>query len=191
MVVLKYMLTNKVIFGFTGLPACGKGTAAKYLEEKYKAETFRFSTSMRDLLDRLYLPQSRDNMIKMSECIREKFGEDTFSKVIANDASNAKSNIVVVEGIRRIADIEHLSRLPNCILVEIFANIETRYERLIHRGENSDDATKTFEQFQDDHKRSTEVSIADVVKLATEHIDNNGNLEDLHGQLDELVARYV
>src|SRR3989344_210346 len=79
----------------------------------------------------------------------------------------------------------------NFILIEIFANPKTRYERLIKRGENSDDNNKTYEEFLEDHKRSTEMSIPEVAKNATEKIDNNGSIEDLHQQLDNLVKKYA
>jgi hypothetical protein len=62
---------------------------------------------------------------------------------------------------------------------------------LIQRGENADDATKTYEQFLADHERSTEKSILEVVPLAKERIDNNGDQEDLHKQLDALVEKYT
>jgi len=182
---------KKIIFGFTGLIASGKGTAAKYIEQKYSAANLRFSTMLRDVLSRLYLPQSRDMLVKLSETIRANFGEDSFAKVMAQDAKNNKKDIIVIEGIRRPADITYLSKLPNFVLVEIFADPKIRYERLIKRGENADDNTKTYEQFLEDHKRSTELSILDVLKSATEHIDNNGSTEDLHNQLDKLVKKYA
>ena len=75
-------------------------------------------------------------------------------------------------------------------MVEIFAEPRTRYERLIKRGENADDNSKTYEQFLEDHKRSTEMSIPEVVARATEHVDNNGSLEELYSQLDALVKKY-
>ncbi|MEK7606888.1 MAG: AAA family ATPase [Patescibacteria group bacterium] len=184
------MKSNKIVLGFTGLMVSGKGTAAKYLEEKHGASTFRYSTILRDILDRIYVEQSRDNLVKISEGVRGIFGENTLAKAIAVDAQAASTDLVVVEGIRRLADIEYLKKLPNFILVEIFADPKVRHARLILRGENTDDTTKTYEQFLSDHQRSTEITIPDVVKLATERVDNNGTLEELHAALDALVGRY-
>jgi len=180
---------SKLILGFTGLIASGKGTAAKYLAEKHHAATYRYSTILRDICDRLYLEQSRDNLIKMSECLRATFGEDLLSQVIAKDAGESQSEIVMVEGIRRLSDIKHLSLLPNFMLVEIFAEPRVRYERLIKRRENADDATKTYEQFLADHQRSTELSILEVIPLAKARVDNNGGFEELYRQLDELIKK--
>lgn len=180
---------KKIILGFTGLLSSGKGAAAKYVEDKYAASTYRFSTMLRDLTGRMYLEQSRDNLIKMSEAIRTTFGEDIMAKVIAQDVTRDKNQIIIVEGIRRMADIAYLSDLPNFILVEIFADPKIRYERLLKRGENSDDATKTYEQFLADHKRSTEITIPEVAEHATEHINNNGTCADLREQIDNIITR--
>ena len=184
------IMQNKIILGFVGQLASGKGTAAKYFETKYQASTFRFSTMLRDLLTRLHLEHSRDNLIKISEAVRGTFGEDTMAKVMAKDAETSANNSIIIEGIRRMADIEYLFKLPNFVLVEIFADPHTRHERLIKRGENADDNTKTFEQFMEDHKRSTEMSIPEVAGHATEHIDNDGSVEQLYKQLDTLIEKY-
>jgi hypothetical protein len=42
----------------------------------------------------------------------------------------------------------------------------------------------------DDHKRSTEISILDIAKQATEEIDNNGSFDELYQQIDEIVKKY-
>ena len=170
--------------------AAGKGTAAKYLEEKYHARVYRFSTMLFDLLKRIYVEPNRDNLIKMSEIIRGAFGEDTMAKVMAQDAANDKNNLIVVEGIRRMADIEHLTKLPNFILVEIFADLDKRHQRLIKRREKPDDATTTLEQFKKDHQRSTEMTIPEVAGHAAERLDNNGSLEDLYKKMNDLINKY-
>ncbi len=178
---------DKKILVFTGLPSAGKGTAAKYLVEKYGVQYFRFSTIIRDLLNRLYLPQSRENMFRISLVLRQNFSEDIFAKVMAEDVSRAENKIVVVDGARRLADIEHLGKLPGFQLIAIEADMKKRYERLIIRGENPDDNSKTWEQFQADHNLETELSIPELMSKATAVINNDGSLEDLYKQLDNLV----
>lgn len=182
---------KKVILGFTGLLASGKGTAAEYLKTGHRASHYRFSTILRDIAKRIYTEETRDNMVKLSEGLRAAFGEDILAKTMAQDVKNDKNKIIVVEGIRRLADIEYLNKLPHFVLVEIFADPKIRYERLIKRGENADDTGKTYKQFLADHQRSTELSILDVIKHAKEKIDNNGSFSNLHKQLDALLKKYV
>ena len=180
-------MPNKQILAFTGLIASGKGTAAKYFIKKYNAVTFRFSTSMRDVLDRLYLEQSRKNMSDISKVLRETFGQNLFSNVIANDAAKSKSTLVVIDGVRRSYDLEALKQIDGFQLIGIEVDMKTRFERLKKRGENADDTSKTWEQFQTDHKLETEVYIPELLKQVDISIDNNGLLEDLYKQLDKLV----
>lgn len=182
---------SKIIIGFTGLLSSGKGTATKYLEQKYNAKNCRFSSILRDLLTRIYMEHSRDNLIRLSETIRTTFGENILAKAITEDAKNSDAEITVVDGVRRLVDIENLAKLPNFILVAISADPKIRYERLIKRGENIDDKNKTYEQFLADHQRSTETSILDVIPHAKENINNNGSTEDLYIQLDTLVNKYT
>lgn len=184
------MKTNKVIFGFVGQIASGKGTAAAHIEKTCGANTYRYSTMLRDILDRVYLEQSRPNLQLLSQILRENFGQDTMARVIARDVEEDPNNIVVVEGIRRPDDIVYLKKIPGFVLVHIFADIKTRYQRLIARDENNDDQTKTYEQFKADHKEEAELKIADIAAEATEEIDNDGSFEELYAQLDALIQKY-
>ncbi len=189
--VIEEKPVKKVILGFVGRMASGKGTAAAYLKQKYGASTYRFSDPLHNILHRLHLENSRDNLVKISEHVRSAFGEDILAKTIVADAEKSITPLIVIDGIRRPADIVHLQKLPQFILIEIFADIRLRYERLVKRGEKIDDTTKTFEQFLADHQRSTEMTIPEVAKIAIERIDNNGSLEQLHEALDLLVKKYA
>ncbi|MEK7680882.1 MAG: hypothetical protein AAB348_02470 [Patescibacteria group bacterium] len=184
------MQTNKIILVFSGLMASGKDTAALYLKAAHRASIYSFSTMLEDALRRFHLEFNRDNLIKMSEIIRGSFGEDIMAKTMAKDVENDPNNLIVVSNARRMADVEYLSKFPNYVLCELFADPKVRYDRIVNRGQRVDDKTKTFEQFMADHQRTTELSILDVVKNATEHIDNNGSLEEFHKKLDALVKKY-
>lgn len=181
----------KIIIGLVGMLACGKGAVKQRLVEKYKAQDCRFSTILRDVLNRVDLPVSRDNLIKISTVLRQNFGEDLLAKAIAKDASSLNSDIVVIDGMRRMSDIGHLINLPNFILVSVEAKPEIRYARLVKRNENIGDAEKTFEEFLADHKRETEITIPEVMGHAKEIINNDGSVEDLMKQTDLLIKKYL
>lgn len=178
---------DRKIFGLTGLMACGKGTVAKYLVEKNGAAGFRFSTIVRDILDRLYLPQSRENFQKMVPILLEGFGTDLLSKIMAQDVMKSDKKIIVIDGIRRFPDIEHLKKIPGFKLVAIEVDAKIRYQRLVARGENAGDSEKTWEQFLEEHKAATEIDIPKLMEAADIKINNNGSIEELYKQLDNLV----
>lgn len=183
-------MPRKIILGLVGRISSGKGTAVAYLQEKYGAGTYRFSTVLRDLLDRLYLEHTREHIVSISEVIRQGFGNDILTNTLLQDALNDPNPIIVLDGIRRVQELPALFARPEFVLVEIAADPKVRYERLIQRSENADDQTKTFAQFLADEQRSTEVTIGEVAEKAQERIDNNGTAEQLHAQLDALIAKY-
>lgn len=184
-------MTNnkKHVFVFVGLAGSGKNTCTAYLCDKYSADIFSFTTMLKDVISRFYLEFNRDNLIKLSESVRAVFGEDLLAKTMAKDVENASSNMIAIDNARRLADIKYLSQLPGFVLIEVTADIKVRYERVSKRGEKTSD-TQTFEQFVAEHNRPTELSIIELAKQATEHINNDGSAEQLYTQVDELVKKY-
>ena len=179
----------KVILGLVGPLASGKDTVKKYLADKYKAENCRFSTILRDVLNRIEVPVGRQNLQNLSTILRKNFGEDVLAKVIAGDVVKMKSDIVVVDGVRRMADIKYLSELPNFFLTVIDAKPEIRYERMLKRNENVGDDKKIYEQFLKDHDAEADREVPEVIKHAKYKITNDDSLTDLYKQVDELVAQ--
>ncbi|MFA6490899.1 MAG: AAA family ATPase, partial [Candidatus Magasanikbacteria bacterium] len=137
------MPNNKIVLGFVGDLASGKGTICKYLLEKYGTNSYRFSTMLRDVLKRLYVENSRENLQNLSTVLRTNFGQDLMSRVIAEDVKNDSKEIVAVEGIRRPTDITYLEKNPGFNLIYITADPQTRWERLVKRNENPGDDKKT------------------------------------------------
>ena len=180
---------SRIILGLTGEIASGKGTTAKYICEKHGGSSHRFSTMLRDIANRMYLEESRENLQKISTIFRENFFGDILSSVIAKDVENDKHEVIAIDGVRRLADIEYLKKLPGFKLVYIEADMKKRYERITARGENTDDTTKTFEDFKKDHEREAELQIKDLKNHADFVINNNGSLEDLYKQVDEIIKK--
>ena len=178
----------KIILGFVGKISSGKDVSKKYLEKKYGAQSCRFSSILRDVLTRIGVEINRENLQKVSTVLRQNFGEDLLALAISKDASSFNSDIVIVDGVRRLTDISHLTTLPHFFLIKIDADPKLRYERMKLRNENVGDNMKTFENFLKDQEAEADREIPMVMQTAKYSIDNNGSLEDLYSQLDKLVA---
>ncbi|MDD2766570.1 MAG: AAA family ATPase [Candidatus Moranbacteria bacterium] len=180
---------QKIILGISGEIASGKDTVGKYMVEKYQASSLRFSQPLRDMLDRLYLEQNRENMAKLSLHLRKAFGEDIFSRVILAEAEKSENKLVVVDGIRRSPDIIHLENEEHFYFVYVETSPEARYKRLIQRHQNTDDTIKTEAQFEKDALLESETQIRALKERADFVINNDGTLEELYAQVDEMVKK--
>lgn len=183
-------MSNKIIFGVTGEMASGKGVIAKYLNEKYGARTYKYSSLLRELLDTADIDKSRKNLAVLGTKVRQMFGRYAMTDVLIWRVLNSEEEMVVVEGIRHKDEVEAWKRLNNFVLVAVDTDAKIRYERLTSRNENSGDAQKSFEEFAADSELGTEVEIVDTIAAADEKINNNGTLEEFLAQIDALVEKY-
>jgi len=186
------MKKNKqIIIGLTGQISSGKGEIAKYAVKKYKASTHRYSTMLRNVLDRLYIEKSRANLCALSEFIRTNYGEDTMAKVIIHDIKKDKHKVIIIDGIRRLMDIKYLRPMKNFKLIKIVVDPEIRYERLKKRNENNGDNKKTYKQFLADQKKEAESQVLAVIKKADIEITNNGTWEEFYSQIEKEMKKLI
>ncbi len=181
------MKDNKIIIGLVGEMASGKGTVTSHLLEKYQATEYRFSDILKDILERVHLDVVRKNLASLSLGLRNHYGQDILAYALAQDIKNDDSQVIVVDGIRREADLKYLIEMEGFVLVYVEADLEKRYERLIGRNEKQDDKMKTFEEFKSDHELETETTIRELKGMADVVIDNNGSVEELQKQIDNLI----
>jgi len=181
---------KKLIIGLVGQVGAGKGTAADMLRDKHGAETFTFSAILTDILNRLFLDNSRDHLIKISMALREAFGQDVLSNTMEKQVANASVEIIAVDGIRRMDDIKDLSQVSGFHLIEITAPAEVRFERLKNRNEKIGEGNMTWEEFIEISKRETERTIAGVAEQAELHIDNSGSMAELEQKLQDMITKF-
>ena len=180
-----------IVIGFVGQLSSGKDTVVDYVKDHYEAEIFGFSKILKEILLTLDLEQNREEYVKISEILRKNYGDDILSKVMAKRVLESFSEVIAVDGVRRESDYQYLKNNPDFYLVNVFASPEVRYERLKKRTEKKDDQGKTWEEFLEDHKKSTEITIEDVAKQADFQLDNNGTLEELFVNMDEIMKKIM
>lgn len=183
------MKHTKLILGLVGEMAAGKTTVTDYIKEKHGGVSFRFSDMLGDILARMHIEKTRENYQTLSTILRQNFGDDIMSKVIMLDVKASENPLIITEGVRRPSDIEYLKELPGFHLVAIQADEKIRFERTTERSEKPDDQSKTWEQFQAEGKQESEQKIKDIAAKADYTIDNNGSLEELYKQVDEIITQ--
>lgn len=181
---------SKLILGLSGEIACGKGTVVKYLQDKYKAQTYRFSDPLREVVKRLHLEENRNNLQDLSTALRKFFGDDILSRVLLEDAKRSDTSIVILDGVRRFSDISCFVSEPCFRLVYIEAGVENRYNRIISRLENKDEFQKTFEEFVKDHEKETELQIKSLKEKADFVLDNDSDQDILFPQIEAMILKF-
>ncbi len=180
---------KKIILGLAGEIAAGKDTIADYLIKKHHGEKISFSQPIRDIMKRMQIPVNRVNFSRLGNDLRRAFGKDILSKVIAQDILKSRAKIITLPNIRLEEDIIHLKKIPGFYLVAVEADAPTRFERLRQRGQNDDDKSKTWPEFQRDAKLYTERHIKGLIGKAKYRLDNNGTFKELYKQVEELIKK--
>ncbi len=175
--------------GIVGENASGKTTITEYLKQKYGAVCFRFSGMLGDILARLYLDPTRANFQTLSTILRQNFSEDLMSKVIAMDVKNSTAGFIITEGVRRPTDVTYLKDTPGFHLIAVNSDEAVRFERVKTRREKPDDAHKTWEEFKKESEQESEQKIREIGQRAEFILDNNGAMEQLYAQLDEIIKK--
>ena len=186
-------MSKKIIIGLTGEIACGKGAIVNYLVKKYNASSYRYSTALRDILDRVYQDQARHNMVAVSDFLRKNFGENILSKVLHEDIKKDKNKLIIFDAVRRIPELNYFKKISDYtfILISIYSDPQTRYKRCIERNENQGDNKKTFEQFILDQKSVSDYEVPEVMEQSDFKINNNNKLEDLYKQVDQIISKIL
>ena len=176
----------KVVIGLVGRIGSGKTVVANYLNEKYNAESKRFSQILMDILDRLYMPNNRNNLQKLGALLRREFGEDVIVNAFERDLKSINAKTIAIDGIRYRNEVKMLRKFKRNILIFIDAPSKLRYERVRKRGEKGESEI-TYGEFMKAEECETERYIGKIKTEAEYIIDNSGTLNDLFKSVDKIM----
>ncbi len=177
-----------MIIGLVGPLATGKGTITEYLVQQHGAKAVKFSQPLRDMIHRCYVQETREAMSQLAELMRGEYGNDILVKTLIKDLESMDVSIAVFDGIRYFDEYNALKARPDFQLWAVDTDLEIRHARIVKRGENAGEADLTLEQFTKQHDLPTEQAIPELMTKADQTINNNGTMDELHAQIDTLVA---
>jgi dephospho-CoA kinase len=175
------------IIAITGMPGAGKSTAASALEglnlkKVVMGDVIREETRRRGLI-----PDSKNTGIVMQE-IREKFGEGAIGELSLKSILQLKGDVVIVDGIRSIAEVDVFRKSADVILIAIHASRKRRFQLLKERRRNDDPIN--WEAFVSRDDRELNIGIGKAIALADEVISNEHITPDELGQKVVSIAKY-
>lgn len=176
------------IIAFVGLPLSGKSTAAKVAEE-LGIPVVVMGDIVREEVKRRGLELTDENAGKVATELREKEGMDAIAKrcipIIREKAK--EKGIVVVDGIRGIAEVERFKKEfgDDFILINIESPIEMRFERALKRKRADD--IQTIEELKKRDERELSWNMGEAIKVANFTIENTSDIQTFIGKIRDLL----
>ena len=180
-----------MIIGITSLIGGGKEEATKRISEKLGIPSCSHSDFLRNELKKQGKEITRKSLQDLGNELRAKYGNDYITLQLIESNKDKKSYIA--ESIRNPDEVNALKKFADFILIAVIADQRLRFERVMTR--QREEGAKTFEEFKKvDEREHNDLSlggmrILECIKMADFIIYNNGSLEELYAQLDELIEQ--
>lgn len=189
-------ITNDIIFvtmiiGIAGTIGAGKGTVVEYLRKKGFGH-YSSSAILKEIVEARGLPAVRAHLSAAADELMAKYPGGVLT--LSHDRAE-KSGVkdYILEALHRMLEADYVRSIGG-VIIGVDADIKKRYERSVRRGEGEKDNI-TFEKFLEDAKREDEgetgtgPNIRAVLETADAVLLNNGTLEELHTQVDDVLQR--
>ena len=167
------------------MPGSGKSTVVSSLKSR-GFETLNLGDGVRAEAKRRNLEPSGDNLGKLMLELREKNGPGAIANLLTEPIQNSQSKVIIVDGVRSIAEVEVLKNVGSVKLLSIEATADTRYKFLSSRGRSDDPATR--EKFAERDNRELGVGIGESIAISDETISNSNITLD---ELTELAYKVI
>lgn len=183
-----------IIIGITGTLGAGKGTIVDYLVQKKGFSHFSVRAFITGEINQRGLPVNRDSMVLVANDLRAKHYPGYIVEQLYNHAAVTGDNCVI-ESLRAPGEVELLQKKPGFSLLAIDADPATRYERIVIRSNETDHIT--FEEFLANEQREmnsidpNRQNISKCIEMADYKLFNNGTIEELNQEVEELLKKII
>ncbi len=152
------------------MPGAGKTTIAEGLKPK-GFDKITMGDAVREEAKRRNIEPTGANLGKIMIDLREKNGPGAVAELIKDGIQNSKSDVILVDGVRSLAEVNVLKKIGTVKVLAIHASGDTRYKFLTVRGRS--DAPADREDFTQRDSREIGVGMSESIALADETISNN------------------
>ena len=176
----------KTWLGVVGRNGSGKSTVCDYLSSQ-GFHVYSLSDIVRHHAQMDGLPMDRDTLTELANQLKDQHGKHYFATCVLANAAN--SAMVVFDSIRHPLELETLRKSGVCF-IGVHAPLIDCYERIVQRAKGTDHVT--FEEFkrQDDYEMNGKSSgqlISECLGMCDYSIENSGDIQQLHRQVDHIV----
>ena len=185
-----------MIIGIAGPTASGKTTIAHLLADNTDAFRIKYSDILSTIaFERGLDAEDKSTLQNLFLSERETRGEDFLSKELEKKVLSTDSPNIIIEGNRRLVDIDMLRRIAEAkndrlLLLYIDASLEIRFQRYNSRLQKHNELPISFDEFMELERNGAEDELAQLREIFKKEglcIDaTNRNPEQVY----EEVAQY-
>jgi dephospho-CoA kinase len=175
------------ILAIVGLPGSGKTTAIDAIKDLGIVVTM--GNIVRDEVKRRGIEPNGINLGKIAQQLRESGGPGIIAKRCVDIIVKMKAEIIIVDGIRSLAEVNIFRKFWKFPLIAIRVEEEKRLGRLFERSRSDD--PKNLEELKERDKRELKFGLNDVIREADYTIKNNSTIDDLKKKTRDVVLKAI
>ncbi len=180
-------MSKKKVIGIVGLPASGKSTAIKAVEDMGKVITMG-DVIRKETLNR-GLEINSANLGDTALKLRKEFGETIIAVKCSELIKNLEEKVIFIDGIRSMKEVVYFQKFWEFPILAILCTDEIRYQRLKERGRADD--SKNFQDIVERDKRERGFGLDQVIKNAKYSVNNDDNIEILKQRTRDAIKRIL
>lgn len=181
-------MQRRKVIAIVGMPGAGKDLVSKTATSR-GIPVLVCGDIIREETERRGLQPTPENMGDVMLALRREEGLAVVAEKLIPKIESSSSPVVVVEGVRSMAEVEALRRNHNVAIVAVHASPKTRYERLTLRGRGDD--PKNWQEFVERDSRELGVGIGNVIALAEEMLVNEASMEELTAASGRILSKMI
>ncbi len=180
------------IIAFVGLPLSGKSTASSVAREM-GIPVVVMGDVVREEVKKRGLPLTDENAGKVANELREREGMDAIAKRCIPRIRELDSDVVVVDGIRGIAEVDRFRKTfgNDFILIAIESPAEMRLERARKRGREDDRSIKTMEDLKRRDEREISWGMLEAMEKANLVVENVSGIDDFRDKVRAILKNFT
>jgi dephospho-CoA kinase len=182
---------HRMIIGLAGSFGGGKGTVVDYLTTVRGFRHYSASKFITEEIVRRGLPVNRNSMIVVANELRAEHGPTYIIDMLYERAMVAGGD-AIIESLRAVAEVRRIKELGGFV-IGVDADPKLRYERARTRGSEKDNVTYeewlAQEQKEINPDDPTKQNIFGALDEADVVVQNNGTLEELHAEIDNVLKK--
>lgn len=178
------------IIAFVGMPASGKSEAAR-IASKMGIPVINMGDVIRKEVLKRGLEPTDSNTGMVATDLRKCEGMDAVARRCFSQIREAGSELVVVDGVRGIAEVECFRQEfgKGFILISIYAPIEVRFSRIQKRGRSDD--MDSIDGLRCRDERELSWGMGEAIEASSIEIKNNFSLEIFRKDVAEVLSNYL